>query len=99
MDGSDVTGGCPQACVQIMSTSTYCDCTRTIGAGTFTGVISLIVWYQLHNSERDLGNSTAHCEGLFTEQDSNSRIQLCYVRWNCICSTVLLGTLVDLQLE
>ena len=36
MNGSDATGGCLQACVQ---TSTYCDCTGTTGAGTFTGVI------------------------------------------------------------
>ena len=39
MNGSDAIGGCPQACVQTMSTSTYCDCTGTAGAGTFTGVI------------------------------------------------------------
>ena len=36
VNGSDATGGCPQACVQTVS---YCDCTGTAGAGTFTGVI------------------------------------------------------------
>ena len=39
MNGSDAIGGCPQACVQTMSTSTYCDCAGTTGEGTFTGVI------------------------------------------------------------
>ena len=52
MNGSDATGGCPQACVQTMSTSTYCDCAGTAGAGFFTGVIIDGVVPTLDTSQR-----------------------------------------------
>ena len=52
MNGSDATGGCPHACVQIMSTNTYCDCAGTAGAGTFTGVIIDGVVPTLDTSQR-----------------------------------------------
>ena len=52
MNGSDATGGCPQACVQTMSTSTYCDCAGTAGTGFFTGVIIDGVVPTLDTSQR-----------------------------------------------
>ena len=52
VNGSDATGGCPQACMQTMSTNTYCDCAGTAGAGTFTGVIIDGVVPTLDTSQR-----------------------------------------------
>ena len=52
MNGSDATGGCPLACVQTMSTNTYCDCTETAGAGTFNGSIIDGVVPTLDTSQR-----------------------------------------------
>ena len=52
VNGSDATGGCPQACVQTMLTNTYCECAETAGAGTFTGVIIDGVVPTLDTSQR-----------------------------------------------
>ena len=52
VNGSDPTGGCPQACVLTVSINTYCDCAGTAGAGTFTGVIIDGVVPTLDTSQR-----------------------------------------------
>ena len=52
VNGSDATGGCPQACVQTMSINAYCDCTGTTGAETITGVIIDGVVPTLDTSQR-----------------------------------------------
>ena len=52
VNGSDATGGCPQACVPTMSTNTYCDCAGTAALGTFTGVIIDGVVPTLDTSQR-----------------------------------------------
>ena len=52
VNGSDATGGCPQACNQTISTDTYCDCTETAGAGTFNGSIIDSVVPTLDTSQR-----------------------------------------------
>ena len=52
MNGSDATGGCPQACVRSNSMDTYCDCAGTAGAGTFNGSIIDGVVPTLDTSQR-----------------------------------------------
>ena len=79
VNGSDATGDCPQACVQTMSTNTYCGCAGTAGAGTFNGSIIDGVVPTLDTSQRGTWATQ-----LFTIRENSQNIRIGFQLQNTV---------------